>query len=637
MTSASERVSEYIAEGRAILSAFPELDFDSMTWQLPFPRAHQRHSKRILWEGIPPKLVELGKAMVAIESLPRAGKTTHGRAKFGDTLRWLGKVLGDRNVSSLGRKDLDLTCRTLMERVPAFSVASLKGYGTNLVILVKALNRRDLLETKIIWSNPWGGAETKSEKNRVIAPEILKAFGEIRAAVMGCDENDPDRLLVGAITILICTGMRVGELLSLPVNCWHEGIGEDDEGRILKGVWLGYAPEKNGLNENTMPKWIPSPLVPILRESIEDLIRITTPYRENAKALWKGEINIALNRNQLYSLKDLAELLGYRNKESARVALKGLGVGQFQKWHKAWLTVDEVTEYVRRRSRLGPVMTEPFIQELHESLFVIPQNFFNMKRPGPSGTPGTRGTRGTARPMLFQHIQFALKSMSNQRSLFERFNRVDPETGNPYAISSHDPRHTLTTWQIRHGIDGVRVAAYFGRSVDQAEYANSFYDHLNQEERMALVDSALANGRFKGGWATEYSKVTDPVMKEEVRHRLAGNVGYSQLGICSHPEGTTPPTIPEACSRCPGLIVIPGSRPHQKRAVEVQTEIQERISVYEAQVAEGVFLAGKWLTLEYERQARHNRVVEVLFSRPPLELGDEPMLVQMGMPSEREC
>jgi hypothetical protein len=95
--------------------------------------------------------------------------------------------------------------------------------------------------------------------------------------------------------------------------------------------------------------------------------------------------------------------------------------------------------------------------------------------------------------------------------------------------------------------------------------------------------------------------------------------------------------MPEACSTCPGLIVIPGSPGHQNRALEIQAEIEQKIAVYEAQVADGVFMAGKWLDKEYERQAGHRRVVEVLFSKDTLEPGEEPTLVQMGNSKTKEC
>jgi len=181
------------------------------------------------------------------------------------------------------------------------------------------------------------------------------------------------------------------------------------------------------------------------------------------------------------------------------------------------------------------------------------------------------------------------------------------------------------------------VAAYFGRNVERPERSNFPYIDLTQEEQMDLVDRALEMGRFQGGWADAIGRIKDPLRQEEVRHLLAGNVSFSQLGICAHPEGTTPPTMPEACSRCPGLIVIPGSPGHQKRALEIQTEIEQRIAVYEAQVAEGVFMAGKWMELEYERQTKHRKVVEVLFSKDTLEPGEEPTLVQMGNSKTKEC
>lgn len=631
MTPASERFRIYLEEGRKIASAVVGLDFDNDQWQLPHNRAHLKGIKKLNWHGLPLHLATLGKAIVANESLPNGGNNSFGRSQFPVVLQFLGKVVGERDLTTITRKDFDLACQALEERTPRFSPKTLHVYGADLGRLVKVLNLRRLIAVRTDWSNPFPKSD-QSERDRLIPPEVLRAFGEIRSAVLLCDDNDPDRLIVSAITLLIVSGMRIGELLTMPADCWHEGVGEDDEGRILKGVWLGYTPEKQGLNENTMPRWIPSPLISLAKESVDEIHRITAPFRENARCLHEGRVNVPVVRERLYDLREAANLLGGLSIFNASNGMRKRGlIIQKINGGKSWVSGAQIEDYVRELSSIQPLITKPFHQTLHESLFVIAHNFF-MRRPG-----APRPTPGTAKRLIPQHIGASLKSQGFAKSLFERFNKLDRVTGRPFAFASHDPRHTLTTWQVKNGIDPVRVAAYFGRDVNQADFANSFYTHLTLEQSMALVDRALATDHFQGGWAKEYAKVKDPVRKEEVRHRLAGNVGYSQLGICAHPEGSTPPTIPEACSRCPGLIVIPGSLAHQKRALEIQAEIEDRISVYESQASEGVFMAGKWLEVEYERQKKNRKVIEVLFSRDPLGPDDEPSLVQMGNSETKEC
>lgn len=630
MTPASERLRKYIEDGRKIVRTVLEIDFDTPVWQLPYNRAHMLGTKKLIWKGVPPNLAMLGKAIVANESLPMGGKGSFGRFGFPVLLRVLGEIAGEQDMTTLGRKVFDLTCQALENHTPPFSPFTLKRYAATLSLMVKILNLRQLTEIRIDWSNPFPEPE-KSVREHLIPPEVLKAFGEIRSAVMVCEDNDQDRLLVHAITILICTGMRVGELLTMPADCWHEGTGEDDEGRILQGVWLGYTPEKQGLNEDTMPRWIPTLLIPIVKESVDEILRITAPFRENSRALAEGQVNLDIDLTRRFDLREVGDLLGGLTDDAVSRGMKQHGVAKFVKGAKAWVTGVQIESYIREISFLEPVMTDPFHQALHESLFVVPHLFFFGR------SRNINPVSGTAKRVTPPQIATALRSQGNSKSLFERFDKLDPTTGKPYSFASHDPRHTLTTWQIKHGIDAVRVAAYFGRDIQQAEYANSFYDHLTQEQRMALVDNALATGHFRGGWANAIAKVKSPLKKAELRHLLAGNVGFSQLGICAHPEGTTPPTMPEACSTCPGLIVIPGSPGHQKRALEIQAEIEQKIAVYEAQVADGVFMAGKWLDKEYERQAGQRRVVEVLFSKDSLEPGEEPTLVQMGNSKNKEC
>ncbi len=631
MNTASDRLEKYIADAREIVRTVLGINFEDEVWQLPYNRAHLKYIKKLNWHGSPAGLTRLGKAITANESLPNNGAGQFGGSIFPNSIRRLGEILGDRDVTTLSRKDFDLVARAMTEREPQLAASTLASYAENLKLMVEMCNLRKLTETRIEWSNPFP-APSKGSHEHLISPEVLRAFGEIRATVMATDDNDSDRLLVHAITLLICTGMRVGELISLPTDCWHEGNGEDDEGRILKGYWLGYAPEKQGLTENTFPRWIPTVLVPIVKESVDEILRITGPARENARAMAEGRVNLPIDLNQHYDLREASALLGFGNFSSAKTVrnkLRDLGIATWVNRRKSSVTGTQISEFVRRHSHLASVMTDHFRLDLQDVLFVLPYNFFSKRY--------SFVMAGSAMPMTPQRLQVALRSNGRAKSLFERYGKCDPKTDKPYSFAPHDPRHTLTTWQVKHGIDQVEVAAYFGRNVERPERSNDPYIDMKLEDLMVLVDRALETGRFQGGWADAIGRIKDPVRQEEVRHFLAGNVSFSQLGICAHPEGTTPPTMPEACSRCPGLIVIPGSQGHQKRALEVQAEIEQRIAAYEAQVADGVFMAGKWMDIEYERQAKHRRVVEVLFSKEALEPGEEPTLIQMGNSETKEC
>jgi len=629
--TASDRLQRYITDAREIVRSVLGIDFEDQVWQLPYNRAHLKYVKKLNWHGSSDGLTRLGKAITANESLPNNGAGQFGGSIFPNSIRRLSNILGVRDATTLCQKDFDLAARAMTEREPQLSPSTLASYAENLKLMAAVCNLRRLTETRIEWDNPFT-APSKGAREHLISPDVLRAFGEIRATVLATDNNDSDRMLVHAITLLICTGMRVGELITLPADCWHEGFGEDDDGRILKGYWLGYTPEKRGLTANTFPRWIPTTLIPIVKESVDEILRITSLARENARDLAEGRVNLSINFDQRFDLREASSLLGFRSVRSyqtVRNGLRDLGIATWEARQKSWITGTQIEEFVRRHSNIAPVMTDPFRLDLQDALLVLPYNFFSKRY--------SFVMTGTALPMTPQHLQVALRSNRSAKSLFERFGKCDPKTGKPYSFAPHDPRHTLTTWQIKHGIDQVEVAAYFGRHVERPERSNSFYDHLTQAERTALIDRALETGRFQGGWADAIGRIKDPVKKEEVRHLLAGNVSFSQLGICAHPEGTTPPTMPEACSRCPGLIVIPGSPGHQKRALEMQAEIEQRIAVYESQVAEGVFMAGKWLDIEYERQAKHRKVVEVLFSKNILEPGEEPTLVQMGDSKTKEC
>jgi len=207
METASDRLEKYIADAREIVRKVLGIDFEDTIWQLPHSRVHLIHGKKLDWKGIPPGLTRLGKAIVANESLPNNGKGGFGRAPFLRTLRQLGQILGERDVTTLSRKDFDLCAQPMAEREPQLSAVSLERFAGDLKALVNICNLRRLTETRIEWSNPFPRPD-KGEREHLIPPEVFKAFGEIRSEVMAIDDNEPDRLLVHAITILICAGIH---------------------------------------------------------------------------------------------------------------------------------------------------------------------------------------------------------------------------------------------------------------------------------------------------------------------------------------------------------------------------------------------------------------------------------------------
>jgi hypothetical protein len=200
----------------------------------------------------------------------------------------------------------------------------------------------------------------------------------------------------------------------------------------------------------------------------------------------------------------------------------------------------------------------------------------------------------------------------NHKSCFERFNKISPETGRFWGFGTHDPRHTLTTWMYKHGISELQVAAWFGRNVRNPAEANKNYIHLKAWEIMRIIDECLSKGEFRGPWADILTSIKDPVRRAEIKKTMVGNVSFSKLGVCSHPEGTTPPTTPEACARCPGIIIIKGNEGYIDETRKQLMDSDRRIEEMNRLIATGKFRnKPKWLAIEMERRAGLVEMLEI--------------------------
>ena len=628
LTDPAKRLEAYITGARDLVQAAFGIDFDSTVWQLPFDRATNKYSHCLDFSPFKEPFRTMLKAMTAHETALLNGRGCFAQNNNLPAARLLAVGLADvEDLTTISTEHFQRTINSIRDR-DDLSESTKYHYEEHLALMARVLNLERLTKCRITLGRTRSRPKATGDEH-MIPPGAIKAFGEIWQEVMKTG-SDKDRLRACTATMLLCSGFRINELLSMPFDCWHTGKGRDNQGRILEGVWLGYAPEKNGLTETTMPRWIPSDLVPLMKECYEEIKRITEPFRENARALQAGRLELpGLEEGRTYSARDLAKLLGLKDSLAARICgkshtykrIKGRGAGGTT----YALSSQDIRDLIHDRSFLDNVITEPWQQKLHESLFVISSGFFR---------PSVNGINGTAQLMSSKTVYAYLSGgKTKQKSCFEQFNKKDPETGEYWGFATHDPRHTLTTWMKRAGLSELEIAAYFGRNTRNPATANRPYDHMQPWELLDVVRRALERGEFVGPWADILKNIKDPVRRSELKNTMLGNISYSRLGLCAHAEGTTPPTIPEACARCPGLIVVKGNEGHILETREQLTEVETTIAKYKRQIAEGYFNKERWLVLEEERRDGLQRMLEIHLD-PQIPSG---FLVQLSPYRKKAC
>ena len=139
-------------------------------------------------------------------------------------------------------------------------------------------------------------------EDREAAMEKLPPMPALRALADASQnpKNDPDRMLFAVVKLLVALGFRVGEVLTLPVDCWR--VNENGQ------PYLTYWPEKGA---PLSPKWIPSAAVELVRGAVETLLVLTQEARQRARLLEADPTRVPLfgdyESTELLGTAELAE------------------------------------------------------------------------------------------------------------------------------------------------------------------------------------------------------------------------------------------------------------------------------------------------------------------------------------------
>lgn len=594
------RMASFISQGRNTALAMYGINFTNDLWQLPADRIGGTGNKRLNFTAFSGSFKDLLKAIAANACATNDGRGLLTRSGFISAALHLAPSMNAlSDLSGIGIHHFHQAVQSIRERTPEYATTTKYSLGSTLAIMAKELDAHRLTSSRIGFNNPFphGGSyygcdeETVSGK-RSKMPEVgaLTALGEIYHEIMSGQNNDQDRLVVSAVTLLFCTGFRIHELLALPLNCWHEGQTRDEEGRIVPACFLGYTPEKAG-TDNAMNRWIAPSLVGLAKNALDEITRITEPFRENARIRFNGGINLSgLDDNRIYNMAEAARILGYSDAglyKITSVRAKKTTNGDYR------ISAQFIRNLAISYCFKEPVQTFPWRQELHESLFVVGHRYFNTHA----------GMTGTACILTSNVITNFLSGCREWKSTscFARFNKFNPETGKPWRIQSHGFRHMLNTMFQLGGFTQDDIASYFGR-VDAR--ANENYNHMTRRQRLAVATAAYECGELVGPLREALDSIKDPVRRSLAMAASFGNTQLSPLGICFHHDGAEVPSIPDRCAVCPGLGIIKG-HPALIEETKRQLEVAERTyNTLQDGLSKGYIQDGPWVPLAMERRDR---------------------------------
>lgn len=589
----------FIEEAKALaLGAYPHIHWDDFCWTVTSFETKRAHDKRELnlyftrnranrnvpYEPFEQPFADFAKATVCLLTAER-GVGYKCQRNFVMAFRFLYEaMLGWSTVDPVlltrGHfKAAAITAHNAYSRVAAYSIGALLQQISQLV------DEREIARLRIGFINPIGhpphadGLDEESQAKGMLKLPSKLALENL-AIASNAPLNDDERILLRVIDLLVVGGFRIGEALTLPVNCWVEEAAYDENcrprtdpltGKRVKRYGLRYWPEKGG---QPVVKWLADCAVPLADRAVKDLTRLCEPARRAAAVLERDPDRVPLpsghSPDELLSRDQLIRALGLTAWGSVRTFISDLGVKPIDRerdkgrgGNKNLYRVGDIEHaLVNRRATLEVVrLPGGTKQMLSQSLCVMFRNQFHKSRATLSFLPELIG---------YKQITVALGNDSGAPSIFSRRELTEPD-GTIMRVKTHAFRHWLNTLAAKGGLSDLELALWMGRR-DLTQ--NDAYKHGTVAERVEWVRQALADGRLHGDIADIYKSINDPVERDAFLEAFVGVAHFTPYGICLHDFTLEPCKYHLNCLKgCGEYIRTRGDKEEQRniRALRVFT------------------------------------------------------------------
>ncbi|EAS40736.1 hypothetical protein C9J48_11010 [Photobacterium profundum] len=362
----------------------------------------------------------------------------------------------------------------------------------------------------------------KDDINRDTDRQIsLHAFIQI-AFLTNSVDDEMQRLGMKVLDTLICTGFRCTEAMMLPLNCLVEReleLNEEDSEptkdapELTKKAPKSKPPELKvayGLkylalkNSKARIHWIEPKAYAVLKHAIDDVIKITEPYRNHVKLMRERDDGTLLPEGLSDELTldyiathlvDAAEGRHFRDKKVyVYKFLKNKGVLPIRE-EKAPRTSGVVRTYARQdlenalrneSEQDDPLSVSVIIRQkaetvqLEDLLFIAPSGSMNIAQKA--------GFKHVITNVIQKDImRFLGKGEAARKSIF-KCHDCREEDGRFIVVPTHVPRHNINTFLEIAGVTDHLQAMMMGRA-DIAQ--NLSYQHTNLLETNLLEEKDL--------------------------------------------------------------------------------------------------------------------------------------------------
>lgn len=635
---AQENLGEFIRFARGILGGYPEItSWEEDHWDLTgvvslrgrgngkIRAVFSSHDGvgRIASDYMAQPFLDFAKAYFLYSNSTSAPKTYVVRLA---ALRALEKALtgsqGIPNVCLVTPAIFNIASGHIKER---FSDGAGYRVGRALEAVGKFLVDKRLVMNPFQWRSP---IKRDNNENRV-GPEADRRRTEKLPTEAALDalprcfclaETDVDLLVTSVAALLCCAPDRGSEVMTLPEDCEVE---TERDGKRLYG--LRWWPAKGA---EPRIKWIASGMVPVAKEAITRLRKVTAKAREIAA--W-----YELNPGRLFLPPEAEHLRGKSELEASDLELM-LGV---KKNHASvWLGLNKVPTFKlpgRGRSLFAafkdvekhlisilptnfPVFDEATRIPFSKALLILQKNQLH---------PGRATYHNMIEPFGTNRLNDHLGAMEvrDRPSLFTRLGFTEPD-GSPIKLTSHQFRHWLNTLAHRGGMSQVDIAKWSGRKDIRQ---NQAYDHMTSHELVEMTRGMTKDDPRLFGPLGELA-IRSPLSRDEFMQLEFPTAHTTEIGFCVHDFTMLPCQKHRDCINCSEHICVKGDVKKTQRIKEQLELAEEQLHRAMESKKEGFFGADRWAEHHHATVNRLQALVQVL-NDPSI---PEGALIRMVNPNE---
>jgi integrase len=589
-------------------------EWDSSTWDLTpqekktrrqagkrfrliFACTHSKNGKRESARYFTPIFADLVKSLLVVRYIER-GVGFGPQSTMLIAFRYIYQALGetwDGDVRKLSHGTFQLASDILRSRE---AESTCYRIGNSLQLISDTLTRFFVTPVPVAYKSPFKRSEMHDPLSErfVDRKSKLQLSEDAIEAILHLDKvvtEKSDRLIIELMKILMFTGMRISEILSLKHDALIEKI---EDGQSYCG--LRFYPAKGG-HKITQTRWFGDLSEKLMKETFQSILDLTEEPRR--VALWlknnpdQTYLREMLPEKKTYSLGDFFESFGTKNFSSVSKILKTAKL-------KAPVNLDELDQAFCLKDKERIIFNSKstgYTVEIQDALFLIFENTFSPIRNVRKFLP-TLLQEGHISRVFNGKVGKAGKHAT--KSIFERY-EIKGRDGEQLRLTTHMFRRFLTTLYNEGGVPLTILTKIFGRSNPKDTLS---YIYTSPKEQTEKAREIFKSGLMIGPKADIANSL--PVReRDSFIDTTVESVHHLGHGYCSHDWSTLPCEKHLQClDKCVDFHVVKGDKKTKAYLLEQKHWAEKSLDSALAEDTDGTYGAKNHVE-------HYKRVIETVY------------------------